>query len=314
MKRINDTLFLEALKNQAVGSRLDAKAFYSSFLGGVTTEVHHMIVPLDDHMVHRGDAVFEAVKFVDGRIYALGRHLDRLDISAGNIFLKVPVSRSELEEIILETIRVSGLKTGLIRLFVARGPGGFTTNPYETTGAQIYCAITSLKPLPPERYQIGVKTGLSKVSVKEGFMARTKTCNYIPNVLMKKEALDRKIDFVVSVDEKGFIAEGSTENFAIIDHKGRLIVPSFDRILRGVTAVRALELANEIGIGGETRAFTESDVRLARGAVMLGTTIDILPVASFENHVFGVAVPEEARRLIEAFAKDISFGPLLVTV
>ena len=32
-------------------------AFYSSVLGGVTTERALMTVPIDDHMVHRGHAV-----------------------------------------------------------------------------------------------------------------------------------------------------------------------------------------------------------------------------------------------------------------
>lgn len=309
MKRLDDTLFLEALKQRAVGSRLDTKAFYSSFLGGITTSVHHMMVPLDDHMVHRGDAVFEAIKFTDGFIYALDRHLDRLDISAANIALKLPVTRLELIGLIIETVRVSGLKTGLIRLFMARGPGGFTTNPYETTGTQIYCAITTLKAPAPEKYQTGVTTGHSTVLVKEGFFARTKTCNYLPNVMMKKEALDRKLDFVISLDEDGFMAEGSTENFALIDRTGKLLVPPFDRILRGVTLVRAMELAGEIGIGAEQKHISEADVKQAKCALMLGTTIDVLPVASFEDHRYA-DIPVEATRLMAAFQADLRSGPL----
>ena len=309
MKRLNDTSFLEVLKNRANGSRLDYKAFYSSFLGGVTTETHHMMVPLDDHMVHRGDAVFEAMKFVDGQIYALERHLDRLEVSMSNIALALPGSRRELTDIILQTTAVSGLRTGLVRLFVSRGPGGFTTNPFESIGSQIYCAITTYQHPAREKYENGVRTGLSQIAVKEGFFARTKTCNYLPNVMMKKESLDRKIDYVISRDEEGFLAEGSTENFALIDKSGRLVVPTFDRILRGVTAIRALELADEIGIGSEVRRFRESDIRDAKGAVMMGTTIDILPVASFEDHQFG-AIPDETRRLAKAFLADLTGGPL----
>lgn len=321
MKRLNDILFLEALKSRATGSRLETKAFYSTFLDGITTEPHHMVVPIDDHMVHRGDAVFEAVKFQGGGIYALDRHLDRLDVSMRNIELLEPCSRDELKNIILSTIRASGLSTGLIRLFIARGPGGFTTNPYETIGTQIYCAITTLKPVAKEKYERGVDVGWSKVAVKEGMFARTKTCNYLPNVLMKKEALDRGLDFVVSLDEEGFVAEGSTENFAMIDLGGKLILPKFDRILRGITAVRALELATEIGIGAETRSFKKADLKSARGAVMLGTTLDILPVSRITDLVAGVpqgsvdisfgAISTEVRALQEAFHRDITSGPLV---
>ena len=96
MKRLNDTLFLEALKNRAVGSRTEYKAFFSSFLGGITTEPHHMVVPIDDHMVHRGDAVFEAIKFTNGYVYAMDRHLDRLDVSMNAISMMPPTSRADL--------------------------------------------------------------------------------------------------------------------------------------------------------------------------------------------------------------------------
>ncbi len=309
MKRLNDTLFLEALKSRTSGSRGEYRAFFSSFLGGVTTEIHHMVVPVDDHMVHRGDAVFEAVKFVNGDVYALERHLERLEVSMNSISLKPPMSRVELTETILGTIRVSGLKTGLVRLFISRGPGGFTTNPFETIGTQTYCAITTYNAPAQAKYEQGVTTGRSVTRVKESFYARTKSCNYLPNVMMKKEALDRKIDFVISHDEDGFIAEGSTENFALIDKDGKLVVPSYDRILRGVTAVRALELAEKIGIGAANRRFKEADVRSAKGAVMLGTTIDVLPVAAFEDHRFD-GVPQETKKLMAAFAEDVKSGPL----
>lgn len=274
-----------------------------------------MVVPIDDHMVHRGDAVFEAVKFQEGFIYALDRHLERLEVSMSNIAMAPMVSRDELKGIILEVVRASGLSTGLIRLFIARGPGGFTTNPFETIGTQVYCAITTLKSMAKEKYEKGVTIGWSSMAVKEGMFARTKTCNYLPNVLMKKEALDRGIDFVVSLDEKQFVAEGSTENFAMIDDKGHLIVPKFDRILRGITAVRALELAEEIGIGSETKHFTKADVKTARGAIMLGTTLDILPIGKIEEkdssatHDFG-GIAKEVRALQEAFQKDLTSGPL----
>ena len=310
MKRLTDTLFLEALKNRAVGSREQYKAFFSSFLGGITTEVHHMMVPMDDHMVHRGDAVFEAIKFTKGEVYAFERHIDRLEVSMQAIAMNPPTSRADLKETIFETVRASGLDTGLIRLFIARGPGGFTTNPFETIGTQIYCAITTMSAPALERYSRGVKTGASVTRVKDDFYARTKSCNYLPNVMMKKEALDRKIDFVISHDEEGFLAEGSTENFALIDGTGALVLPPFERILRGVTAVRTMELARAIGIKSENRRFTFADVKSAKGAVMLGTTIDVLPVASFDDHRFSEQ-PEETARLMKAFAEDLERGPLL---
>lgn len=311
--RLNDQTFMAGLRRQASGSRSLYRAFYSTFLEGISTEPHHMVVPIDDHMVHRGDAVFEAIKFVREGIYAFDRHLDRLDVSRNMIGLALPFSRERLERVIIETVRASGIETGLIRLFLARGPGGFTANPYESSASQIYCAITDLSRLPIEKYSVGVKVGVSKIQVKEGFFANTKTCNYLPNVLMKKESVDRGLDFTVSRDERGKIAEGSTENFAIIDAKGSFVLPRFDRILKGVTMIRAAELARAQGIKVLQKSFTKEDVRKAKGAMMLGTTLDVVPVQSFESKKWQEPLSKapEIKSIMDAFQYDLKRGPLL---
>ena len=52
-------------------------AFYSSQLGGIVTNPALMVVPFDDHMVHRGHGIFDTAGLVNGRIYDLEAHLDR---------------------------------------------------------------------------------------------------------------------------------------------------------------------------------------------------------------------------------------------
>ena len=64
-------------------------AMYSSLYGGVVTDPLLMTLPIDDHMVHRGDGVFEAFKSVGGNIYNLGGHLERLVTSARGLSLQL---------------------------------------------------------------------------------------------------------------------------------------------------------------------------------------------------------------------------------
>ena len=42
-------------------------AFYSSRLGGITTDPALMVVPMDDHLVHRGHAVFDTATMTQVR-------------------------------------------------------------------------------------------------------------------------------------------------------------------------------------------------------------------------------------------------------
>jgi 4-amino-4-deoxychorismate lyase len=42
------------------------RSMYSSVVGAITTDVAAMVLPLDDHMVHRGHSVFDTAAIVNG--------------------------------------------------------------------------------------------------------------------------------------------------------------------------------------------------------------------------------------------------------
>ena len=106
-------------------------AMYSSWWDAITTEPNLMVVPVDDHMVHRGDGLFETFKCVDGAIYNLDAHLARLEGGAKTIALKMPWSREDIRKIVGDVLRAGGHRDALVRIFVSRGPGGHSANPYE---------------------------------------------------------------------------------------------------------------------------------------------------------------------------------------
>src|SRR5215468_4630986 len=82
-------------------------AFYSSQLGGIVTDPALMVIPFDDHMVHRGHGIFDTAGLVNGRIYDLEAHLDRFLGSAERSRLVLPGSRHDMREIIVNTAAAS---------------------------------------------------------------------------------------------------------------------------------------------------------------------------------------------------------------
>ena len=289
-------------------------AMYSSWLGGIVKDPTLMLVPVDDHLVHRGDGVFEALKCMHKRIYLLDEHLDRLQSSAQKIALALPMSRADLKEIILETVRASGLSEAVLRLYLSRGPGTFSPNPYDSVGSQIYLIVTALKALPEEKYQNGVRVGRSQVPPKEKWLAQIKTCNYLPNVMMKKESVDRKLDFTVGFDESGHLTESSTENMILVTSEGVLVHPKLDQILSGTTMNRVFALAQPL-VGQEirkieVRPLSEEEILSAREVMMAGTTLDILPVTEYENKkIADGKVGPVAKKLLNLLREDIRSGP-----
>jgi branched-subunit amino acid aminotransferase/4-amino-4-deoxychorismate lyase len=285
-------------------------AMYSSWYGGIITDPALMMVPIDDHLVHRGDGIFEAFKCVEWNIYALDRHLDRMERSLKSSILTLPVSRSRLVDIVLATVRVGNVADSIVRIFISRGPGGFSTNPYECTASQIYVVVTTLHRPPREKYEKGVSLITSAVPIKTDYFANIKSCNYLPNVLMKKEAEDAGVEFTVSVDENGFLGEGATENIGIITKDKEFFVPRFARTLRGTTVTRAMELAESLVRSGELKAVGEANITAeqayqAAEIMMFGTTFDILPVVNYDGHKIEKGTPGPVfSKLLELLRHD----------
>lgn len=82
-------------------------AFYSSELQGITTDPGLMLVHMDDHLVHRGHAVFDTALIVDGFLYQLSEHLQRFQHSAEAAGLVSPHSIEQIHRIICETSAAS---------------------------------------------------------------------------------------------------------------------------------------------------------------------------------------------------------------
>ncbi len=300
----------------------DYLAMFSSIFGGIIKEPIFMMIPMDDHMVHRGDGIFEVVKCQSGWLYQIDAHLRRLENSAKIIGLKLPAFFKDIKQIIKKTVKAGGEKNCLVRIFVSRGPGGFTTNPFECLESQIYVVVTRLNKPPLEHYTQGVKVIISKIPIKPGVFAQVKSCNYLPNVLMKKEAIEAGAHYAILLDEKGFLAEGATESIGILSKSNYLKFPKFGRILKSITVSRLANLAKSLVKQGLLKDIVFRDIPVeevytAKEVFLLGTTIDVLPVTSFEgrevNHGRPGSVAKALKTLIErdVFCKEVSEQSLI---
>ena len=307
---LNPTQALQNLQAKSYPFWDQYYAFFSTWYGGIIKNPGPLLtVPFDDHVVHRGDGVFEALKTTDRKIYLLHQHLDRLIISAEKIGIPLPFAKPQMVDIILQTLKIADQSDTVVRIFLTRGPGGFTANPYESIASQFYVIITKLGLPNKEKYTDGIHIGKSKVPVKEGMMPQIKSCNYLPNVLMKKEAVDRNLEFTVNFDQDNKLAESATENIIILDQDDVLTHPNLEKILKGTTMIRAFELAKRAGIKTNVRSISENDLLTAKEVMMTGTTFTLLPVVSYESKVIGDGkVGNNAKAILKMIEDDMKNG------
>ncbi|UQZ90658.1 hypothetical protein C4J81_16175 [Deltaproteobacteria bacterium Smac51] len=267
-------------------------AMYSSQWGGIVTDPALWTVPVDDHIVHRGDAVFEVFKCVAGRAYCLEDHLIKLKNTVNSLAIKMPPDFERIKEILADTVRAGGEKDVLVRVTVSRGPGGFTSNPYESPMGILLITVLRLGIYSDEKYEAGMKVITAPFLAKDPTIATMKTTSYMQNVLVKKAALDAGADYAVCFGRDGFMTESSTENISIVTREGELLAPEWNIILKGTTLTRIMAIAADMvkdGLlsGVRHQGITQAQVMNASEAFISSTTTNVLPITTWDGRPVG---------------------------
>ena len=288
-------------------------AFYSSQLGGIVTDPALMVVPFDDHMVHRGHGIFDTAAIEAGKIYDLEAHLDRFIRSATNSKLQLPM-RETMRDIIVRTTAASGQRQGSIRYWASAGPGSLGLTPAAGAEPGFFVMISAGLGYPDTWYTQGLRMMTTTYPIKPPLYAVTKSVNYLPNVLMQMEALEHGLDNGIFVDEDGNVGESSNMNVAFITADGVLKHPKFDHILSGCTSLRLLELAKTLQARGRLKDVQVCDVpiaeaRAAREMLLIGSSVKVAPIVEWDGKPIGDGKPGPlARELREVLQEDMRSG------
>ncbi|MGH9256454.1 MAG: aminotransferase class IV [Vicinamibacterales bacterium] len=295
-------------------------AFYSSQLGGIVTDPALMVIPFDDHIVHRGHGIFDTAGLVDGKIYDLEAHLDRFLLSAGRSKLRLPGSRDEIHDIIVNTTAVSGRRDGSIRYWLSSGPGSLDLMPAAGAEPGFFVMVFAGLSYPDRWYTEGLRVMTTTYPIKAPLYAITKATNYLPNVLMQMEAKEAGFDNGVFLDAEGHVGESSNMNVAFVTRDSVLAHPKFDHILAGCTSLRLLELAHALkdqGLltGVEVRDISVAEARASREMLLLGSSVKVAPIVQWDAEVIGDGTPGPvARALLRLLEDDMRRSDRLIAV
>jgi branched-chain amino acid aminotransferase len=251
-----------------------------------------LAVSVFDHGLLYGDGIFEGIRAYNGRVFKLERHIERLFDSAKAIRLEIPGTRDDIAELVLEACRRNDIVDGYVRLVVTRGAGDLGIDPRSCPRPDV---IVIAKRVPAmygqsRRQGIAVVTSTFRRHAPDVLSPSIKSLNYLNNILARIEANDRNADEALFLDQNGYVAEATVDNFFIVVDR-TLMTPPTATNLRGITRETVLDLARELGIPTEERPFTLFDVWTARETFMCGTMAEIVPIASVDGRVIGHHTP-----------------------
>ncbi|GFP78631.1 d-amino-acid transaminase chloroplastic [Phtheirospermum japonicum] len=280
--------------------------------GGIILDPAMMVIPIDDHMVHRGHGVFDTAIILDGYLYELDAHLARFLRSASKAKIVSPFSELDLKSILIQLTIASQCKTGTLRYWLSAGPGDFTLSPMGCPSSAFYAVVID------EHFsqcREGVKVITSEIPMKSPLFATMKSVNYLPNVLAQMEAEEKGASGSIWVDGEGYVAEGPNVNVAFVTREKELVLPLFDRVLSGCTALRLLEVAPKLVGPGRLKGVRVGNLTVeeAKGAdemMYVGSTLPILPIIMWDEKPIGDGnVGELTMALSDLLWEDMVSGP-----
>ncbi|MCL5267932.1 MAG: aminotransferase class IV [Bacteroidetes bacterium] len=285
--------------------------FYSTYLGGFTRDRLLMTIPIDDHIFHRGDGVFDDALCINGNYYLLNEHIDRFFFSANAIRITIPFSRVELKRLLIKLGILSGKKDFLARFFLSRGHGSMSVFPHEVNSPNLYVLIDRVPPLQDRYYSEGMTAVTSPTPMRPPVSPQVKSVDYLSNALMELSARNSGADAAIALDASGNITEGSNKNVAIVDGDGVFRFPPPEKILRGTTLMRALELVENLRKKGIITDIRSGDIPIieaynAKEILLFSTSLFVAPVVKYDGQIVGDGKPGSVwKSLYQLFEKDV---------
>jgi branched-chain amino acid aminotransferase len=230
--------------------------------------------------------------------------MDRLWESARSICLEIPISRQEMDEALLETIRRNDLRDGYIRLIVTRGVGNLGLNPVQCKRPSIIIIVATIALYPEEVYRNGL-TVVTVATRRVGPAALNpaiKSLNYLNNVLARIEANLANADEALMLNDAGNVAECTADNVFIVK-RGEIMTPPITAgALRGITRSVVFDIAAELGLRISEPELTRHDVYIADEAFLTGTAAEVIPMVKVDGRIIGDGKPGPiTQRTIERF-------------
>lgn len=246
--------------------------------GQVCDEAEARVSPFD-HGLLTGDGVFETLKVYGGTAFALRRHLERLEASAGGFGLPCPpdeVLRAAVDDV----VAANGILDGRIRITLTGGDSPLGSE----RGAGGPLVIVAGGPLPawPQATDVVVVPWPRN---ERGALAGLKTTSYGENVIALAHARARGAGEAVFANTRGLLCEGTGTN-VFVGAGGRLRTPPLSSgCLAGVTRALLLEVVDAVEQDMAAGALAGADE-----AFLTSTTREVQPIRAVDGRVLP-AVP-----------------------
>ncbi|HEY1689957.1 MAG TPA: aminotransferase class IV [Solirubrobacteraceae bacterium] len=268
-------------------------------------------IPILDAGFVRSDLTYDVVGVWHGSFFRLPDHLERLQRGLKRIRLRSPFTAAEIEEILFELVRRSGLRDAYVETIVTRGvPTPGDRDPRKWTPRFYAYAIPYVWIVKPEQQELGTHVVIARETrrIPPGSVDPTvKNFHWGDLVRGLFEAYDRDAWLPLLTDGEGLVTEGPGVNvFAVLD--GHLATPRRG-VLEGITRMAVLDIATEMGIDVAVDDLAASALYRASEIFLTSTAGGVMPVTKLDGQKVGDGRPGPVTREIRKRYWDLHSDP-----
>lgn len=275
---------------------MEVKTMKKIWLNGKLINWEDAKIHVLSHGLHYGTGVFEGIRaYATFRglapsssrlrrtsVFRLSEHIDRFFYSASCIGLKIPFSKRALEKAILDTIYVNKMEECYIRPIAFGGEGQMGLK-FKELPVNVAIACWPWGAYLGKGKPIRVKISKYIRLHPESIISNAKICGYYVNsILGSLETQKYKVDEVLLLDHRGYVAEGPGENIFMVKNE-RLITPPVGSILPGITRDSIIKIAQDLGILVQERHIRPQTLKKADEVFFTGTACEVQPIGRINN-------------------------------
>ena len=246
------------------------------------------------HTLHYGLGVFEGVRAYHTQergtcIFKLKEHTKRLFNSAKILMMDMPFDQDTINEAQRLVVRENGLPEAYLRPMCFLGSEGMGLRADKLATHVMVAAWDWPSYMDPEARNRGIKVRTSSYTRHHVNIAMCKAKangQYINSMLALREAIESGAEEALLLDNEGYVAEGSGENFFMVKN-GVLYTPELTSCLDGITRATVIELANELGITVREKRITRDEVYICDEAFFTGTAAEVVPIRELDGRAVG---------------------------
>lgn len=276
------------------------------YLNGEFVPREEAVISFEDRGFLFGDAVYEVVRSYHGRLWALERHLLRLQRSLSGIDVH-GVDVGEIGRAMEEAFRRSEFPNALVYLQITRGVAPRKHVYGSDLKPTVLVQVRDITPMiPPEVFE-----GVAAVTLPDMRWRRCdiKSTNLLPNVLAQTEARRRGAYEAILVDAEGYITEAASMSVFCVENGVLLTTPLGVEILPSISRGIVIEIAREEGVPLREEWVTRERFRHAEEVFLASTGHEVCPVIKLDGEPVGEGKPGPiTTRLLAGFRARIGAG------